>query len=68
MNSRYDDDLAQAIYEGRAKTAGPVSVERQVPWPADRKERAKLEHNGGNAEMDLAIGCAKEVRSRENGK
>ncbi len=62
--SRYDDELARAIYEGRAKTVGQYWLDRQVKWPADRKERARLEANGGNAEMDLALGSAKEARAR----
>ena len=61
--SRYDDPLAKAIYEGRKKTAG--GPDWYGPrWPADRKERARLEATGGNAEMDLAIGSAREVRAR----
>ncbi len=65
--SRYNDELARIIYVGRKRAAGPVSLAGMVPWPVTRKEVTGLEHSGGNAEMDLAIGSADAVRKYYKG-
>lgn len=63
QHNKYDDPLAQAIYRGRLREAwGSRWETRHRPWPTTRLQVTNLMHEGGNAEMDLAIASADEVR------